>query len=266
MTTQRKISFTVEPFIYTLTVYENKATLKAIHNVTFHKWMIDFPDIDAIYLMEINTDPLVNIGISIKIILNLLEDYNRQINNAYMALQFPNSYVSPDEILSIQLTGFFCYRDGMMKSLLLTMLPIKTVHSNPISYSLTNIALIAQVKIGKLSNMLTMIKDKMDPRILDRTGKIPFMDEALKIFNEIETLVNESQQGICLADRGRIFQKMEESIIKIYTDAMDNKKREIINAKSSYEYTQSFFMTDLNVLEMLTVRRIRKLLNDRIMD
>src|SRR5271155_3777265 len=89
--TQTRISFTVVPIIYTLTICDNRASLTAVHNENFFKWRIYFTDISATYH-----------GLDIRTMLALLEDYQRQnrlgINEM---IKFPQAYAIEKDTVTI---------------------------------------------------------------------------------------------------------------------------------------------------------------------
>jgi hypothetical protein len=191
MTTQQRISFTIEPFIYTLSVYEKRAELKAIHHEKFYKWVLIFPNINGVYISKSST---IDVNIFLKVILHCATN----VNDARSMSTISQSYGDQDQILLIR---FACICQGFTRNVILELIPKKpsekivtnetnTVVDEP-AVTLIDITLIAHEKIKNISNMMENVKETMDPRTLMKNDKIPYIDESINLVNEIKELMIE---------------------------------------------------------------------------
>jgi hypothetical protein len=109
MATQRKFAFTLEPYIYMLTLNATSASVKMIHHTNFNKWIHIFPDINEIYL------DLPDMKITVKIVLELIEDYGKGTTGVSM-IKKPNEEASAHETLSIQFRAMFLSRNNIISN------------------------------------------------------------------------------------------------------------------------------------------------------
>jgi hypothetical protein len=269
--TTRNVLYTIDPFIYMLSIYENSAVLKLIHTKNFFKWVIHFPDIHGIYVDNIKTS----------MIIQLLENDNIYCDNINSWSRFPQSFSNQHETLHITFnipcdyTGPidladwpYCGEIISYKNIVLDIVP-KKFHYKIQIWDEKNYTLIIQEKITGLSGMLGTVRHIMDPRTFDKLGYIPFIDEASEIFYEVKRLVIRSNGKLKQKTRFgdnleccEIFKKIHREIIKAYTDIINYKEYEIISTyKPEDIYGRGFLAGSLEIAGEAMIFRIRTILH-----